>query len=434
MNRQRTLLIILGMAFCLAQGHAQSIGKGKARRALDDFRREARAGLESFRKKCMDEFIAFVRDPWKEFEETPPVPAPKDDPVPPVVIPEEDKDKPVEDKPVVIEDVVTPPKPEPQPQPVEPIEEVPVVQEKTVDFTFFGTQGRVRCDTSRCPSLRSISNGEIADALKELASEEFDNLVYDCLHLRDSLQLSDWAYLQMLRQMAAAVAGQHTDGATLLLAYVYMQSGYKMRLATDGSHLYMLYASKHQIFEQGAYDVDGVHYYGLDGLPDRLSICKAPFPRERELSLLVPRSQKLARDLSEERTIASKDYDGMKLTARVNKNLMAFYDGLDYARIARQIDLVSWDCYPQYHERPGETEELAARFGLAHDYMRSLKHGKPFLMMESCPGPTNWYHHNRLLRPGQHRMKSIQAVAHGSDSVQYFQIRKGRVRLDIFSL
>ncbi len=29
-------------------------------------------------------------------------------------------------------------------------------------------------------------------------------------------------------------------------------------------------------------------------------------------------------------------------------------------------------------------------------------------------------------RPGQHRLKSLQAVAHGSDSVQYFQIRKGR--------
>ena len=110
----------------------------------------------------------------------------------------------------------------------------------------------------------------------------------------------------------------------------------------------------------------------------------------------------------------------------VTTNLMAFYDGLDYARIAREIDLVSWDCYPQYHERPGETEKLAAQIGLAHDYMRSLKPGKPFLLMESCPGPTNWYHHNRLLRPGQHRMKSIQAVAHGSDSVQYFQIRKGQ--------
>ncbi len=110
----------------------------------------------------------------------------------------------------------------------------------------------------------------------------------------------------------------------------------------------------------------------------------------------------------------------------VTTNLMGFFDGLDYARIAREIDIVSWDNYPQYHERPGETETLPAFIGLTHDYMRSLKPGRPFLMMESSPGPVNWYHHNRLLRPGQHRLKSLQAVALGSDSVQYFQIRKGR--------
>lgn len=110
----------------------------------------------------------------------------------------------------------------------------------------------------------------------------------------------------------------------------------------------------------------------------------------------------------------------------VTTNLMGFYEGLDYSRLAREIDIVSWDNYPQYHERPGETERLAAFTSLTHDYMRSLKRGKPFLMMESSPGPVNWWHHNRLLRPGQHRMKSLQAIAHGSDSVQYFQIRKGR--------
>ena len=110
----------------------------------------------------------------------------------------------------------------------------------------------------------------------------------------------------------------------------------------------------------------------------------------------------------------------------VTTNLMGFYEGLDYMRLARELDVVSWDNYPQYHERPGETERLAAMTGLAHDYMRSLKPGRPFLMMESSPGPVNWYHHNRLLRPGQHRLKSLQAVAHGADSVQYFQIRKGR--------
>lgn len=110
----------------------------------------------------------------------------------------------------------------------------------------------------------------------------------------------------------------------------------------------------------------------------------------------------------------------------VTSNFMGFYQGQNYWELSKELDVISWDCYPQYHERPGETETTAACFAFTHDLNRSLKGGRPFLMMESSPGPVNWNHHNRLLRPGQHRLKSIQAVAHGSDSVQYFQIRKGR--------
>jgi beta-galactosidase len=51
---------------------------------------------------------------------------------------------------------------------------------------------------------------------------------------------------------------------------------------------------------------------------------------------------------------------------------------------------------------------------------------KPFLLMESCPSATNWRSVAKLHRPGVHILQSMQAIAHGSDSVQYFQMRKGR--------
>ncbi len=106
-------------------------------------------------------------------------------------------------------------------------------------------------------------------------------------------------------------------------------------------------------------------------------------------------------------------------------NTMGFYEGLDYWRFAPHLDVVSFDSYPDYHDRP-DPEGLAASSAMWHDLNRSLKCGKPFLLMESAPGTVNWKPINRLLRPGVHRLKSIQAVAHGADSVQYFQIRKGR--------
>jgi beta-galactosidase len=109
----------------------------------------------------------------------------------------------------------------------------------------------------------------------------------------------------------------------------------------------------------------------------------------------------------------------------VTTNLMGIYLGLDYRRMARELDVISWDNYPPYHAR-AEMAEMGAGTSFAHDLNRSLKGGRPFLMMESSPSATNWMGVNKLLRPGIHRLKSLQAVAHGADSVQYFQYRKSR--------
>jgi len=109
----------------------------------------------------------------------------------------------------------------------------------------------------------------------------------------------------------------------------------------------------------------------------------------------------------------------------VTTNFMGTFLWLDYRRLARDLDVISWDNYPAYHDRP-DTVDVAARVSFTHDLNRSLKGGRPFLMMESSPSATNWMAINKLLRPGIHRLKSLQAVAHGSDSVQYFQWRKGR--------
>ena len=73
----------------------------------------------------------------------------------------------------------------------------------------------------------------------------------------------------------------------------------------------------------------------------------------------------------------------------------------------------------------GDADE-ASRTAFVHDLNRSLKGGKPWLLMESTPSQVNWQSVNRLKKPGMHRLSSLQAVAHGSDSVMYFQWRKGR--------
>ena len=107
----------------------------------------------------------------------------------------------------------------------------------------------------------------------------------------------------------------------------------------------------------------------------------------------------------------------------VTTNMMWTPQQIDYHYLKDHIDVVSWDAYPSWHEEDQIRCAVDAAFN--HNYFRSLKH-KPFLLMESTPSNTNWQAVSKLKRPGMHRLASLQAVAHGSDSVQYFQWRKGR--------
>ncbi len=111
----------------------------------------------------------------------------------------------------------------------------------------------------------------------------------------------------------------------------------------------------------------------------------------------------------------------------VTINMMQHYEQLDYYKFSEVIDVACWDAYPQFdHPKMGSNADVALDFAMWHDVIRCMKKGKPYLMMESCPSATNWQDVSKLKRPGVLKLASTQAIAHGSDSVQYFQIRKGR--------
>lgn len=110
-------------------------------------------------------------------------------------------------------------------------------------------------------------------------------------------------------------------------------------------------------------------------------------------------------------------------------NLMERFWDYDYFSLAEAMDVVSWDSYPEWGS--GDDVARAAEFAMNHDIMRSLK-AQPFLLMESTPSLVNWKPHNKLKRPGMHLLSSMQALAHGSQSVMYFQWRKGRGGAEMF--
>lgn len=110
----------------------------------------------------------------------------------------------------------------------------------------------------------------------------------------------------------------------------------------------------------------------------------------------------------------------------VTTNFMRLFEGLDYRKMAPELDAISWDNYPFFHNDWETFADTMADTAFQHTVMRGLKRGTPFMMMESAPGLVNWHPVNKLKRPGVHKIACLQAVACGSDTVQYFQWRKGR--------
>ena len=110
----------------------------------------------------------------------------------------------------------------------------------------------------------------------------------------------------------------------------------------------------------------------------------------------------------------------------VTMNLMGFYDGINYWEMAKSLDVVSWDAYPLWHTNQDGDETYNAFWADAFSDMCRSMLGKPFLLMENTPSQTNWQDVCRPKTWGFHRLSAISMLAHGADSIQYFQWRQSR--------
>lgn len=300
--------------------------------------------FDDFRSKAIAEYVEFVRQAWREFECEPPLPAPKDIPIPPVVIPREDRVKPVEERKVPIDEVILPLMLTPQPEPVFKIKEIPALHEDYVYFTLFGTDVKARFNPADKVVVTGTDENTIADAIQAMAANKYDNTLLDCLAMRDGLKLSDWAYLQLIDALAEKIYGKDENSAALFTTYLYMLSGYKVRIGATDGNIYMLFACEEQIYNKNMFIVGGTSFYGIDELPVRMHICEASFEKEQELSLVVKGGQRFAYKGSAPRRITAKDYPDVSVEVSVNENLLKFYDTYPTSHIGDNV-MTRWAMY-----------------------------------------------------------------------------------------
>ncbi|MFC5529752.1 beta-galactosidase [Cohnella yongneupensis] len=108
----------------------------------------------------------------------------------------------------------------------------------------------------------------------------------------------------------------------------------------------------------------------------------------------------------------------------ITHNYMA-HSELDYFDLGKDLDFVSWDNYP--NNMWGKSAPLSV--AMAHDLMRGIK-GRNFWMMEQQSGPCGWHAMGDTPEPGQLRLWTYQAIAHGAEGMVYFRWRACTVGIE----
>ncbi|MDE5822437.1 MAG: hypothetical protein K2H63_08165 [Paramuribaculum sp.] len=311
----------------------------------------------SFRANINAEYANFLRNAWSNLSASTPIMKPKDSsPVPPVIFNENKITS-----PITIETEPLPtPKPYASPKPVVPIKENDR-SKRQLFIDFFGLSIPVRVPEH---SSIYISNNEmdIASAWDIFSDGRFENTLYDLLSVKNSHDLCDWAYLQLVEKFSKDYFS-NPNAASLLTAWFLCQSGFQIRIAKDSSNIIVLFASNHTIFDKTYYIVDGMMYYPLDNKSSNIKICNTVFKGETPLSLYIPKAQKFGENMSEKRVIKSIRYPNIKASVSVNKNLIDFYNNFPSSSVGGN-PLSRWAIYANTPFDPKSSSSLYSQLNI----------------------------------------------------------------------
>jgi len=113
----------------------------------------------------------------------------------------------------------------------------------------------------------------------------------------------------------------------------------------------------------------------------------------------------------------------------ITHNFMGLFNAIDYYKLAQPLDFIAWDNYPNLRFTGGN--KSSAKVSLSHDVMRGLKE-KNFWVMEQQSGPTGWQCVDPNPYPGEIRLWTYQAIAHGAEGILYFRWRTSRFGTEQF--
>jgi beta-galactosidase len=102
-------------------------------------------------------------------------------------------------------------------------------------------------------------------------------------------------------------------------------------------------------------------------------------------------------------------------------DLRALYEKLDFAALDNYPGFFKMLLHEQTKSANVSWDLITSSVALEHDFSRSLKNGKPFMIMEEQSGKAGQRNFSPQPEKGQVRLWTYQAVAHGAMGINYFR-------------
>lgn len=315
-----TLLLILGGISLSAQDF--DAFKRQQQAAFQAYKQKTQEEWDAYRRKANEDFAEYMKKPWERQSGQKPKPERAKEPdIPPVILPDIDIEIP-DDNPIEVD--INLPQLEDEPIPIARIPYKPKPTEKTLTFTFYGTNGAVRFDTAKRVSLQGSDENAVSDFWRGLSGDAYDNIVADCQSIRGDRDFCDWAYYRMTEKVAETLYSSRNERA-VLHAWLLIQSGFSVRLGRENGNIHLLLGTTSILFGKPFWILDG-GYYSLMDEDDVTSmfIMNAPFPQTSPLRTRMNANNNFDKNTASERHLASKRYPEANASVYCDKNTLAF--------------------------------------------------------------------------------------------------------------
>lgn len=323
-----TLLLVLGGISLSAQDY--DAYKQQHQEAFQSYKQKKQEEWDGYRRKVNNDYAEYLKKPWERKNGEKPQPGPIKEPdIPPVVLPDIDIDIP-DDNPIDVE--INLPELEDEPIPIAPIQYKPKPAEKKIAFTFYGTSGSVRFDTTKKVSLNGTDESAVSHFWKGLSRETYDNVIADCQSIRRDRDLCDWAYYRMTEKVSETLYNTRNE-RTIFHAWLLTQSGFSVRLGRSNGNIYLLLGTTSILFGKPFWHFDSEFYTLMDDDDiTSMYIMEAQFPKTSPLRTRMNANNALAKSAAAGRQLNAKRYPA-KANVSCDKNILAFLQDIPISAI-----------------------------------------------------------------------------------------------------